>query len=204
MCLVEKSRFRDFPRLAKHFACDATDSKVVQAAIADACKWAGTEAVDCLLCNASAGRGNGSMLEITADELEQKWRIHVLTAHNAMQAALPGMLARKRGTILVTSATAAFRGSPTAGAFAVAMFSLRALAQSYAKEFAAKGIHVVHLRVDCAIDNDTIREKWPGARDDQLGDPTGMADTYWQLFNQNPRAWTNELDIRPLGETWTC
>lgn len=48
----------------------------------------------------------------------------------------------KRGTLLFTGATAAWRGNTTTSAFAAGKFGLRALSQSLNKEFGKENIHV--------------------------------------------------------------
>lgn len=48
----------------------------------------------------------------------------------------------KRGTLLITGATASLRGNVTTSAFAAGKFALRALSQSLAKEFGKQNIHV--------------------------------------------------------------
>ena len=55
-------------------------------------------------------------------------------------------------TLIFTSATAALRGSANCASFAAGKFALRALAQSLAREFGPKGIHVAHAIIDGVID----------------------------------------------------
>ena len=116
------------------------------------------------------------------------------------------MLARGRGTILFTGATASLRGREGFAAFAGAKAALRALAQSMARELGPKGIHVAHPIVDGAIDTAFIRDNFPEryAAKAQGGivDPEHIADTYWMLHAQRRDAWTHELELRPWMETW--
>ena len=55
-------------------------------------------------------------------------------------------------TLLVTGATASVRGSANFSTFAAAMFGRRGLAQSLAREFGPKGVHVAHAVIDGVID----------------------------------------------------
>lgn len=111
------------------------------------------------------------------------------------------MVARGRGTILFTGATAGIRGSANFAAFASAKHALRALAQSMARELGPKNIHVAHVVVDGAIDTEFIRNNFPQryALKDQDGilNPEQIADNYWYLHTQPRDAWTHELDLRP-------
>ena len=50
-----------------------------------------------------------------------------------------------------TNASAAFKGYPRSGAFAIASHGKAGLAQSMARELGPEGIHVVHCPIDAAI-----------------------------------------------------
>jgi short-subunit dehydrogenase len=116
------------------------------------------------------------------------------------------MVARERGTILFTGATASLRGSAGFAAFAGAKHALRALAQSMARELGPKNIHVAHVVVDGAIDTAFIRESFPERyalkAHDGILEPEHVADAYWFLHSQARDAWTFELDLRPWMERW--
>ena len=64
---------------------------------------------------------------------------------------------------------------------------------------------LAHVRLDCVLDS-------PAARQQHAGSPTllryastaDIAETYFALHQQSPRGWTNEIDIRPFQEGWTC
>ncbi|MNM88341.1 3-oxoacyl-[acyl-carrier-protein] reductase FabG [compost metagenome] len=116
------------------------------------------------------------------------------------------MVARQRGTILFTGATAGLRGAANFAAFAGAKHGIRALAQSMARELGPRGLHVAHVVVDGAIDTEFIRDNFPQkyALKDQAGilDPEHIADNYWYLHTQPRDAWTFELDLRPWMEPW--
>ena len=116
------------------------------------------------------------------------------------------MVARGRGTILFTGATASLRGSANFAAFAGAKAALRALAQSMARELGPQGIHVAHIVIDGGIDGVFIR----GNRDnvdellarDEILKPEDIAANFVMLHNQRRSAWTHELDVRPWKESW--
>jgi len=124
---------------------------------------------------------------------------------NAREVA-KAMLARRRGTILFTGATASIRGGDGFSAFAGAKHALRALAQSMARELGPKGIHVAHVVIDGAIDTAFIRETFPERyalrEQDGILDPEAIAQSYWQLHQQPRSAWTHEMDLRPWIEEW--
>lgn len=146
------------------------------------------------------------ILEETPRKFFKIWEMACFAGFLTAQAAARRMVARGRGTILFTGATAALRGSANFAAFAGAKHALRALAQSMARELGPRGIHVGHVVVDGAIDTEFIRTQFPEryALKDAGGilDPDHIADNYWHLHAQPRDAWTFELDLRPYMERW--
>jgi short-subunit dehydrogenase len=110
------------------------------------------------------------------------------------------MVERGRGTILLTGATAAVKGLAKFAALAVGKFGLRALAQSLAREFSPQGIHVAHIIIDGMINTQRVRSMVSEAEEHTLLAPEAIAQTYWQLYQQDATAWTLELDLRPAVE----
>jgi NADP-dependent 3-hydroxy acid dehydrogenase YdfG len=110
------------------------------------------------------------------------------------------MLARGRGVILVTGATAGVKPWPNSAAFAPAKFAVRGLAQVMSRDLHPQGIHVAYVNVDGPIDMPLLRESFPSLRDDDLLKPAAIADTYWFLAHQHPSTWSHEIDIRPFKE----
>jgi len=147
-----------------------------------------------------------SILDETARKYFKIWEMACLSGFLNAQQAARRMVARGRGTILFTGATAALRGASHFAAFAGAKHALRALAQSMARELGPKNIHVAHVVVDGAIDTEFIRTSFPEryALKDQDGilNPDHIAENYWYLHSQPRDAWTFELDLRPYMERW--
>lgn len=147
-----------------------------------------------------------SILDETARKYFKIWEMACFSGFLNAQQAARRMVARGRGTILFTGATAGLRGSANFAAFAGAKHALRALAQSMARELGPQNIHVAHVVVDGAIDTDFIRTTFPEryALKDQDGilNPDHIAENYWHLHSQPRDAWTFELDLRPYMERW--
>ena len=78
------------------------------------------------------------------------------------QACLPLLLEATSGeyppTLIFTSATAAMKGSAMCSSFATGKFAMRALAQSLAREFGPKGVHVAHAIIDGVIDIERTKD----------------------------------------------
>jgi len=147
-----------------------------------------------------------SILEETPRKYFKIWEMACFAGFLTAQAVARRMVARERGTILFTGATAGTRGAAGFAAFAGAKHGLRALAQSMARELGPRNVHVAHVVVDGAIDTAFIRDSFPEryALKDQDGilDPAHIADSYWFLHAQPRDAWTFELDLRPWMERW--
>ena len=144
----------------------------------------------------------GGILEIEPDKFDECFRANCAGAFYAAREVLPAMVARGRGTVLLTGATAATRGSARFAALAVGKFGLRALAQSMAREFGPQGIHVAHVIIDGQINTPRAREMSPEREEHTMLSPDAIAETYWQLHSQDPTAWTLELDLRPAVESF--
>ena len=140
------------------------------------------------------------ILELTPEQFEQNWKVNCFGAFLAVQQVLPAMIERGGGTILLTGATAAVRGSAKFAALAVGKFGLRALAQSLAREFGSQGIHVAHIIIDGMINTPRVRAMASEREEHTLVSPEAIAQTYWQLYQQDATAWTLELDLRPAVE----
>ena len=147
-----------------------------------------------------------SILEETARKYFKIWEMACFGAFLTGREVAKRMVARGRGTIIFTGATAGMRGAANFAAFAGAKHALRALAQSMARELGPQGVHVAHVVVDGATDTEFIRSNFPEryATKDQDGivNPDHIADLYWQLHQQPRDAWTHETEIRPWMESW--
>ncbi len=112
-----------------------------------------------------------------------------------------------RGTIIFTNASAAFKGYPQSGAFAIASHGKAGLAQSLARELMPKGIHIAHVPIDAAIgwtqeDGSRAHRLAGTATEDNMADPDYIAQTYLQLHRQHRSTWAFEVVLRPWSENW--
>ena len=104
-------------------------------------------------------------------------------------------------TLVFTGATAAVKANAQMATFASSKFALRALAQSFAKEFAPQGVHVAHAIIDGPIDIPGD-ERRKGMAKEILISPDDIAEGYWHLHTQSKRCFTNEIDMRTSLEKW--
>jgi NAD(P)-dependent dehydrogenase (short-subunit alcohol dehydrogenase family) len=112
-----------------------------------------------------------------------------------------------KGTIIFTNASAALKGFPASGAFAMACHAKTGLAQSMARELMPQGVHVVNVPIDAAIgwtqEDGTRAHRRAGTTvDDNMADPDCIAETYLQLHRQHRSTWAFEVALRPWVERW--
>ena len=112
-----------------------------------------------------------------------------------------------RGTFVITNASAALKGFPASGAFAMACQAKTGLAQSMARELMPQGIHVVNVPIDAAVgwrqeDGSRAHRLAGTTTDDNMADPDRIAETYLQLHRQHRSTWACEVVLRPWSEKW--
>ena len=168
--------------------------------------------IEVVVYNLGAQIGDRALKDTSAKAFETGWRLGTFGLFRLASAVCPLMEARGKGTILVTSSTAARRGNAGQHSHAAAMGGRRMLCQSLNAEFASKGIHVVHIVIDGAVDApDTLGRMLGPERFQQLRDtrgkehdglmlPTKIAETYVHLAQQHRSTWTFELDLRAFSD----
>lgn len=184
---------------ARGFECDAGEPESVRRAFAHVRKALGNPGV--LIYNAGS-YAPGGFLEIDPAKFEAAWRVNCYGGFLSAREVLPAMLDAGAGTLLFTGATAALRGGNGFAGLAVGKFGLRALAQSLAREFGPRGIHVAHAVIDGQIATPAARERQPDRAPETFLAPQDIAEAYWHLHAQPRSAWTLEMDLRPHVESF--
>jgi NAD(P)-dependent dehydrogenase (short-subunit alcohol dehydrogenase family) len=168
--------------------------------------------IEVVAFNLGAQIGNRSLADTSYKAFEIGWRLATFALFRIASAVCPRMEERGRGTILVTSATAAVRGNKGQHSHAAAMGGRRMLCQTLNAEFGPKGIHVVHILIDGAVDApDTLGKmlgpdgfqqlrETRGMENDGLLLPEKIAETYLHLAQQHRSSWTHEIDMRSFSD----
>lgn len=158
-------------------------------------------AVDVLVHNAGSGSFS-PFLDTRPDQLEEAFRTNTLGLLACGQEAARDMLDRGRGVVICIGATAALRGGAGFAGFAPAKAAQRSLAQSMARGLGPRGIHVAYVVIDGVIDTPRTRAVFKDRPDDFFLKPEAIARSVYHLVEQDPSAWTFELDLRPYAEKW--
>ena len=149
----------------------------------------------------SASRG--SILELDPNDLEKNFRVNTTALLYLTRDTIPGMLRKKKGTIIVTGNTASTRGKSHWGFFASTKAAQRILAESIAREFGPKGIHVAYFIIDAAIDTPRTRPVLqPDKDDDFFAKPKAIAEEIFKTVKQDKSTWSFRVELRPFGEYW--
>jgi len=177
---------------ARAFPCDVGDPLQVETLFGE------IDPPDFVVYNPSY-RVRGPFLQLDPAEVQKTLMITAYGGFLVAQATLKRMLPRGHGALFFTGASASVKGFAESAPFAMAKFALRGLAQSLAREFGPKNIHVAHFVIDGGIGRaGDPRAAARGA--DGMLDPDAIAETYLATYRQHRSAWAFEVDLRPWVE----
>lgn len=142
---------------------DTGDPSSVAALVADVERQFG--AIDVLHYNAASMR-KASLAEQPAGSFNGDLAVNIGGAQAAAQAVAPKMIARGRGSVLLTGGGFALQPSPDYLSLSIGKAGIRALAHGLFESFKEKGIHVATVTVAAFVD--------PGSADAQA-----VADRFW-------------------------
>lgn len=185
---------------ARAYPCDVSDLAALVATIARVRSEMGDPAV--VIHNALRAV-HGSILALDPDDLERNFRVNTTALLYLARETLPAMLKAGKGAILVTGNTSATRGKSQWGFFASTKAAQRILAESIAREFGPKGIHVSYFIIDASIDTPRTRPTLaPDKPDDFFAKPSAIAEEMFHVAHQDRSTWSFTVELRPFGETW--
>jgi NAD(P)-dependent dehydrogenase (short-subunit alcohol dehydrogenase family) len=178
---------------ARAIACDATDPLQVKEL------FGALDTPDLVVYNPSY-RVRGPFLQLDPEEVRKTLTITAYGGFLVAQAALARMVESGRGSLFFTGASASVKGYAESAPFAMGKFALRGMAQSLAREFGPKNIHVAHFVIDGGIARPGGDPRAHGRGADGMLDPDAIAETYMAVYRQHRSAWSFEVDLRPWVE----
>lgn len=98
--------------------------------------------LDCLINNAGIGV-HKALVDLSAAEIEEVWRVNVLGATLMAQQAARIFIKQKRGDIINISSTSGLRGYETGTAYVASKFALRGMSECWRAELRRHNVRVM-------------------------------------------------------------
>ena len=124
--------------------------------------------IDVLINNAAIGQ-TGPMADVPMARMRQIFDVNVFGSLAVTQAAVPAMVARGSGRIIIVSSIAGILVAPTFGPYSMTKFALEAMGKALRSELAGFGVDVCLLN--------------PGPYDTGFND--SMAASMWEWFDDS-------------------
>lgn len=160
---------------------DAGDVPALHAALAKLRTELGEAQV--LVYNA-AGVTYRPLADLTPEQFAADLQISTVGAFAAAQFVLPGMRARRSGTVLLTGGGFAFEPMPALASLGAGKAAIRNLAFSLFADLKDSGVHAATVTICGQVEAGTGF------------DPDRIADAYWALHAQPPGTFERELQFR--------
>jgi NAD(P)-dependent dehydrogenase (short-subunit alcohol dehydrogenase family) len=163
------------------YVVDLTKPETVRSCVAEV----GT--IDAVL-NIAGGFAMGPPIyETSEDEWQHMYRMNVLTMRNMVDAVVPGMIERGRGSIVNVGALSAREGQANMGAYVAAKSTVMRVTEGLGKELRKKGINVNAI-LPSMIDTPTNRKDMPDADFSKWVPPSELAEVMCFLASDRARA----------------
>ena len=187
---------------SKGYVCDVSDLKLLEST----CKKIKDEmgAPEVLIHNAVKGNFE-YLLNGKPEWLEKNFRTNTTSLMYLAHFLIPDMINNKKGVIIVTGNTAAHRGVATTPYFAPTKAAQRILAQSLARDFGPKGIHVSYITIDASINTPWTRSRIENQKNKaemEFAQPKDIAEEIFRISQQKRSAWSFDVELRPDIESW--
>ena len=117
-----------------------------QASIEQCCSELGAQLTQIDLLVNNAGLMTGGLLEEQAiDEVYAMFQVNLVGVTHLTQRVLPGMLARRKGTIANNASISGYAHFPAASTYAASKAGIVGFTESLRRELRGTGVHAMHL-----------------------------------------------------------
>lgn len=188
----------ELPDASAHI-CDVTQEGQVNETVAKIARDFGSPTI---AIHNAVGGAFGNFLEVDPAALETNFKVNTMGLLYLARAVAPSMIDAKKGAIIATGNTSAYRGVESYAAFAPTKAAERILLESIARHLGPKGVHVSFLMIDAVINVPWARKMFHDKPEDFFADPVTIADEIWHIAHQPRSAWSFNYELRPYAEKW--
>lgn len=142
--------------------------------------------IDVLIDNAGVGEA-GPLVDIPLERIRHLFEVNVIGTLAVTQVVARGMIARRRGRIIIMSSLAGVLTAPAFGPFAMTKFSIEAMGKTMRTELAPFGVDV------------TLVKPAPHA----TGFMDALVASMWEWFNEESASAAGSVLYRLMGEFHT-
>lgn len=178
----------------RHFHCDLTSDDSVAEAVGQAENWLGH--IDAAVHCAGVGR-YAPFLDLSERDWTAMLDVNLLGAVRLARHALPGMLRRENGQLIVIGSRRGREPAPETSAYSASKAAVQAFLSGLGLEVNRFGVHT------CLIMPGGVRTDFGGVaaadKDDRFLDPSTIADMAVYFLRHPNNAWIREVTVLPLG-----
>lgn len=157
---------------------DAASVEALRSALADA------GPLDGLVLLVGGWRGGTPLWQAEAGQLEEMWRLNVLSAFLPIRAFVPAMVEAGRGRVVTVGSRLAFAGRKKNGVTASAKSALTTLTETLAEELKGTGC-AAYCVAPAVIDTPANREAFPRADPARWASPERIAGVIAWLLSDD-------------------
>ena len=182
---------RELPGL-QAIECDVGDPAQVSAMVAQVRAQTG---VPDILVNNAGTYLPGQLHDEDDGVLEAMLRSNLFGAYRVTRGFLPGMMARKSGTIVNVCSTASIVPYVNGGSYCIAKHALHGFSKTLREEMKPHGVRVVAL-----LPGATLTASWEGVDlpPERFMPPEDIAEIVWSACHVSPRTVVEDILVRPM------
>ena len=160
-------------------------------------------AIDVLVNNAGLAVP-GKIVDTRPEDVEQQVRVNFLGTYYCTRFALPGMIARGRGHVIMMDSVAGLKYSPGGSIYSSTKFAVRALAEALRNEVQAHGVKVSAIYPGITLttyfDPENPSALPPPLPLEQMLTAEDVAEATLSVLGLPPRVSVNMVVLRPTAQ----